>query len=112
MPYKNPERRRELQRGYSAKHYAENCEVVKDATSRYRKRKKAEWAAFKETLSCEVCGENNPHTLDFHHREGEIKLDTLNNMKKTGAFGRMQEEIKKCSVLCANCHRKHHSPIP
>jgi hypothetical protein len=45
---------------------------------------------YKKTLRCADCGQSHPATLDFHH------LDPA------------KEEIAKCVVLCANCHRIRH----
>ena len=57
---------------------------------------------------CIKCGEKHPSCLDFHHRGG--KKDKLGNISETRKFAvkRILEEIAKCDVLCANCHRKHH----
>lgn len=57
---------------------------------------------------CIKCGEKDPACLDFHHRNG--KLDKLGNIGTFRKFGkqRILDEIAKCDVLCANCHRKHH----
>jgi hypothetical protein len=64
-------------------------------------------------LQCEKCGENHPAALDFHHldpNEKELKISsrvTCNSKKKE----KILEEIKKCIVLCANCHRKEHATL-
>jgi hypothetical protein len=44
-----------------------------------------------------------PFVMDFHHRDPEDKLFTVNagTRNKTKAF----EEVKKCDLLCSNCHR-------
>jgi hypothetical protein len=68
----------------------------------------------KNNSRCLICGEDHPHTLDFHHRDPATKVDTISNMarvdKKT-----LIKEVAKCVILCANCHRKHHAgdlPLP
>ncbi len=61
---------------------------------------------YKSSLSCE-CGENHPACLDFHHRDPSTKLDIVGNLTRRGfSIQRILEEIQKCDVLCANCHRK------
>lgn len=57
---------------------------------------------------CLVCGEKHPACLDFHHRDGKTdKLGDIGTMRHFG-IKRLNAEIAKCDVLCANCHRKHH----
>ena len=104
MPAKSIERRRETNR----KHYANNKEKVYAKTSAYRKLNKTKWAEYKATLSCVKCGQNHPATLDFHH---VIRLPTnrkIYELAAGGAWKLIAEELKKCIVLCANCHRIHH----
>ncbi len=93
---------------YGKTHYEKNkkrcIERVADAKKKYR----AEWASFKETLSCTVCGENHPATLDFHHVIRSPDNKKVHRLVGNGSYKKAIEEIKKCVVLCANCHRKHH----
>ena len=54
---------------------------------------------------CIQCGESNPVVLEFHHREGKDKA--VSEMVAGGyPIHKIQAEINKCDVLCANCHRK------
>lgn len=56
------------------------------------------------THPCISCGESNPVVLEFHHRHGKDKAIT--EMAAAGyPIYRIQAEIDKCEVLCANCHR-------
>ena len=64
---------------------------------------------YKKKLTCEICGENHPQCLDFHHRKkakGNVAVSKL--MGKMLKKERILLEIKKCKVLCSNCHRKLH----
>ena len=58
---------------------------------------------------CIKCGYNKyPEVLEFHHRN-PLKKDF--NISKKGhcrSWERVNEEIKKCDLLCANCHRELH----
>ena len=59
--------------------------------------------------SCLVCGETRPQCLVFHHRESSTKEFEIGNVGAgTWSVGRVLKEIRKCVVLCANCHLKHH----
>jgi hypothetical protein len=63
---------------------------------------------YKQTLCCEVCGENHPACLDFHHIDLSLKKFSVSAKRDRPSLKRLQEEIAKCQVLCANCHRKEH----
>lgn len=64
------------------------------------------------TLRCIKCGEDHPACLDFHHRNPDEKFMEIANMVRN-CFGiaKILEEISKCDVLCANCHRKLHYDV-
>lgn|SRR5665213_2042665 len=60
---------------------------------------------------CRRCGYNKCiQALEFHHKDPTLKKF---------AFGKYQsksiqlvvEEIKKCLLLCANCHREYHAGL-
>ena len=58
------------------------------------------------THPCTECGESDIRVLEFHHVRGE-KYDTISHLVSEGvSIKRIQEELNKCEVLCANCHRK------
>jgi len=65
---------------------------------------------YKKTLKCERCPENNPICLDFHHNDSTKKEYSISNMMSWSKESIMKE-VEKCSVLCANCHRKEHANI-
>ncbi len=55
--------------------------------------------------SCVDCGENDPNVLEFDHIEG--KRRSITQIVLDGvAWERIMEEITRCEVRCANCHRK------
>lgn len=61
---------------------------------------------------CSLCGYGkNLSALTFHHtnpRKKSFKLDirSLSNRKQS----RIDSEIKKCILLCQNCHSEIHNP--
>jgi hypothetical protein len=47
--------------------------------------------------------------LEFHHREPKLKEIVVSKALDWGwSIERILNEIAKCDVLCANCHRKQH----
>lgn len=63
----------------------------------------------KANLKCSRCGENHPATLDFHHQDPTEKESSVANLVTRGySKERVEQEIAKCVILCANCHRKEH----
>ena len=62
--------------------------------------------------ACVDCGLRSEYAevYDFHHRYPEEKSSTiarlLDNAKR---WDRIQKELDKCVLLCANCHRIRHA---
>lgn len=94
---------------YSKKYYEENKEKIKDSSDKARKRFKQKWAEFKSALSCTQCGEKHPATLDFHHVVRDKSNRKVFDLVRNYNWNSLMDEIDKCIVLCANCHRKHHA---
>lgn len=61
-------------------------------------------------FGCQICGENEPVALDFHHLD-PLEKDT--EVVRLVSYGRerLKQEIRKCAILCSNCHRKHHAGL-
>lgn len=56
--------------------------------------------------ACVDCGESDPIVLEFDHVRG-IKLSDIADMKWSYAsIQKIQDEMAKCDVRCANCHRR------
>ena len=59
---------------------------------------------------CEKCGYNkNIAVLEFHHRnpdEKEFQIDMRHF--SNNSLEKLQLELDKCILLCANCHRELH----
>tara|TARA_R100000365_G_C2699200_1_gene38316 strand:+ start:87 stop:542 length:456 start_codon:yes stop_codon:yes gene_type:complete len=61
---------------------------------------------------CAHCGnhfKNNPQVLDFHHIDPKTKNVSHFWRTSYSQFNKILKEIKKCIVLCANCHRIEHN---
>jgi hypothetical protein len=109
MPYKDPEVRKAKHAEYSKAHYEKNKAQIIENKKVRRKGIKEKFAAYKAGLKCTVCGENHPATLDFHHVERHKSNKKVFYLVSNGHhWPRIMEEVAKCEVLCANCHRVHH----
>ncbi len=54
---------------------------------------------------CKKCGNNDVMVLEFHH----LKDKDLNISKMKGSrWSLIEKELKKCILLCANCHSETH----
>lgn len=83
--------------------------VAKVAALRHKQNKREKFHLLKSTLSCQICNEANSCCLDFHHIDK--KKFNIGNSRDSVSWKILLEEIKKCIVLCANCHRKIHAGI-
>lgn len=108
MPYKDPKVKKEKHAEYSRKHYLANQTEIKQKTKTVKAIEKAKWYIFKATLKCTNCGFSHVACMDFHHEDPTTKIDSVHRLINNGQFDLAQEEMKKCIVLCANCHRIHH----
>ncbi len=54
--------------------------------------------------SCIDCGENDPIVLEFDHFEN--KKDNLCDIIQNCSIEKIEAEIRKCNIRCANCHRR------
>lgn len=60
---------------------------------------------------CENCGyDKNTAAITFHHLDPAEKEFGIAEISKTYSLDKLREEIKKCIVLCHNCHMEEHYP--
>jgi hypothetical protein len=82
--------------------------LLKKVTER-RKRLKQMAVAHKGGR-CEVCGYNRCiSALEFHHPDPAQKDFGMSSGGWTRAWSKIKEEIDKCMLVCANCHREIHA---
>lgn len=55
---------------------------------------------------CIICGESDPVVLEFDHRDKDDKIGNVANLVRDATWTKIELEIQKCDVLCANCHRR------
>ena len=100
---------RERQRIYLYKHPVDP-EKRRISRLKHLEKRKQWYEDLKVGLKCEICGEDCPDCLVFHHRdpkEKEFMIST--SQSRLISKKRVLQEIRKCKVLCANCHLKLHN---
>lgn len=100
MGYKDPEQ----QRAYLAKHYEKNKSKYGESSKAARMRRKALMAEIKDK-PCLDCGLSYPHyVMEFDHTE-DNKVDSIANLMLRAGWQTILDEVAKCELVCANCHR-------
>jgi hypothetical protein len=100
---------RSCQKIMKDEHYRNNKDYYYNRNKKRRDETREWFNEYKSNLSCVECGENHPATLDFHHVDRTQKEYGIAYMVNGYASKeKIIEEIEKCVVLCANCHRKLH----
>ena len=61
------------------------------------------------THPCVDCGEADIRVLDFDHRDAREKRANVSKMMGSFSWRAIEAEIRKCDVVCANCHRRRTS---
>jgi hypothetical protein len=100
---------KEKNNAWFREYYKTHKQQYFDKAARYKKEIK-EWfySEYQDILFCSECGEKNRCCLDFHHLDPSKKDKGMSQLLRMGSKKRIIEEVKKCVVVCANCHRKIH----
>ncbi len=102
---------KECSRELIQNHYQKNPQYyIKKAKIRNQRLKKKQTAYIAEYLlshPCVDCGETDILVLEFDHRERSHKFSEIGHIiKQRLSLERLVQEIEKCEVRCANCHRR------
>jgi hypothetical protein len=107
---------RECHRAYSKEHYKRNkrqynqrrCKNAKARREQHRKRIND----IKNNQPCADCGVSYPHyVMEFDHLRD--KVANISDMPGKFRWSEIENEIDKCELVCANCHRKRtHRLLP
>lgn len=83
------------------------CEV--ENVSNWRRNTKLKAVSYKGG-KCEHCGlvSSYPQVYEFHHLDPKQK-DFGIGKGGTLSWSKIQKELDKCIILCANCHRIEHA---
>ena len=107
----NPTMSTEDRRAYDREGYASHPEYRQRQIGIKAERRRQTTAWLREKKSqrgCADCEERDPVVLDFHHRDPSTKQGNFGDSLRMLGRKRLAEEMDKCDVLCANCHRRRH----
>ena len=98
----NREAIREAQRRY----YIENREAIRDYERRRRQRNKMLKDRVARFVGCRHCGTKDGE-LHYHHPDPRTKYRAVASLVLWR--DKMKAEMRKCIVLCVDCHLQEHS---
>jgi len=86
-------------------YYRHRCKDCYKQSKRLYEKDKSQWLEFyKKQLCCKNCGNDDYRVLEFHHTKSK-KFNIGDSISRGYSKEKIILEIKKCEVLCANCHR-------
>jgi hypothetical protein len=102
---------RACSRAYVRDHYQRNTAYyvakARKRTGITRSSLRARLLAYLLEHPCVDCGEDDPVVLDFDHIDVASKLVAIAVLvRRVVSRRRVEAEIAKCEVRCANCHRR------
>ena len=75
------------------------------------RRRRKQRAVLSMGSACYACGRQGPAAIfDFHHLDASTKSFGVQD-GNTRSWERIAEELSKCVMLCANCHREVHAGL-
>jgi hypothetical protein len=91
--------------------YADRAEYLKKAVARRRRELRARAIKYGGG-KCQICGYKKcGRALSFHHKDPTQKDFGLSARGFTRSWDKIQVELDKCVLLCANCHMEVHENL-
>lgn len=119
----NQKRRPEMLEYFKDRYQTKREELLKEKKDNYQMRDKPNhqrWV-FKNVCSwlkffkdegldrCSICGYDKCFAaIDFHHNNSQEKIVQVSALIRRPISLKSIEEVRKCTPLCANCHREWH----
>lgn len=90
---------------YQHRYYLKNKKYFKDKCRGQKKELRSFIQSLKKEKPCIDCGIVYPHyIMDYDHKYD--KKYNVSRMVTCGSKEKILEEISKCDLVCANCHRE------
>ena len=79
----------------------------------HRNKLREEVNALKDTSYCQICKKSYPApVMDYHHIDKNNKINAVSQLILSSVSRKkVFDEIDKCILLCANCHRLKHAGL-
>ena len=91
--------------------YSDRAEYLKRAVAKRRKDVRQKAVSYKGD-KCAICGYSKClQALEFHHVKNSKKDFGISAKGYTRSWKNVKEELDKCVLLCANCHREVHEGL-
>jgi hypothetical protein len=98
---------RQCSRDWYLAHKDEHVVDVRRRNARVRAGHQDRLADYLLEHPCVDCGETDVRVLEFDHEDPSSKAAEIGRLAACSMpWNRIQAEIEKCSVRCANCHRR------
>ncbi|QEG13553.1 hypothetical protein MARVELLAND_22 [Bacillus phage vB_BspM_MarvelLand] len=102
---------KEYRKGHYPDYYEKKKHEYRARRVRWKEQRQSEIHGnvieYLKTHPCIVCSESDIVVLDFDHRDPKEKDNNVSTMiQQLLPWDLIKEEIDKCDVLCANCHRR------
>lgn len=95
----------ECQRTYTRKHYLANKAEYLKRNKIKRERLRQFLRNLKEAAPCPDCGVRYPYyVMEFDHQRDKL-FNVGEYAANNNSWRVLKEEIAKCEIVCANCHR-------
>lgn len=92
-------------RAYNKRHYKKNRRQYLERNLKTKKRIR-DYVRKAKDKECADCGEKYHYCqMDFDHLDSNTKIENLSSLHKFGSIEKVKQEIEKCDLVCANCHR-------
>lgn len=100
----------ETQKNGTKRQYCFKCNPIGEQLSGSVLRKKIKtWALEYKGGKCEKCGyATSASALEFHHIDPSCKDFNISDSNLTLNWQSIKQELDKCILVCANCHREIH----
>lgn len=88
-------------------HYAKNKSYYFERNKKRRRNLQVMLMEYLSDKGCVDCGEKDPIVLEFDHIDPKTKTASVANMiRHLRNVDKVLEEINKCEIRCANCHKR------
>lgn len=97
---------RDCRRAYDRRYYAERGREARLARRRRHRDAERRWMAeLKAGVACADCGGTFPiYVMHWDHLPEFHKVGEISSMVSSRKREEIMEELKKCELVCANCH--------